>query len=387
MNDRQTIAKSTADALEAFRPQLAEMPVTVGFDGMVDSIRHVVDQRYDVERYDTITQMEQFGQRIVDAAGRSANFEFALQRTKLGGNGPIMANALLEMSLPVSFMGTIGYPEVHPVFADFAQRCEHCMGISDPGFTDAVEFHDGKLMLGKLENCYEMNFESIRERIGESFLLELLNRSTLLSMVNWTMLPYMTPLWQSLIDEIFPKLPVDRRHQLRIFVDLADPRKRSVEDIAEALELLSRMSENQRVTLGLNYMEAVQVARVLGLPDGEAEPEPVIRMAGDIRAKLNLQQVVVHPIHGAGGVRIDEGEEDAAWFDGPFIREPVLSTGAGDNFNAGVCLAWLADMDMTQTLCLGTATSGSYVRQGGSPTIDQLIEFMHALPPSEKESS
>jgi len=42
----------------------------------------------------------EFGQRIVDAAGKSLNIELYPRLEKLGGNGPIMAHALLTQARP-----------------------------------------------------------------------------------------------------------------------------------------------------------------------------------------------------------------------------------------------------------------------------------------------
>ena len=46
------------------------------------------------------------------------------QRTKLGGNGPIMANALAGLGVKVTYVGALGYPTLHPVFNDFAQHAD-----------------------------------------------------------------------------------------------------------------------------------------------------------------------------------------------------------------------------------------------------------------------
>ena len=67
---------------------------------------------------------------------------------KLGGNGPIMANALACLGLHVTYLGCLGYPEIDPVFRDFATRAT-VRSIAEAGHTDALEFDDGKLMLGK----------------------------------------------------------------------------------------------------------------------------------------------------------------------------------------------------------------------------------------------
>src|SRR4026209_1080807 len=66
----------------------------VGLDGFVDEIIHVVDKRDDAETFHRVPTIAKLAQRIAAAAGQSTNIELANQRTKLGGNGPIMANAL-----------------------------------------------------------------------------------------------------------------------------------------------------------------------------------------------------------------------------------------------------------------------------------------------------
>src|ERR1019366_10680887 len=93
----------------------------------------------------------QLGARFTAAAGKSTNVELVNQITKLGGNGPIMANALASFGIKVTYLGILGYPNLHPVFADFAKRAE-VHSIAEPGYTDALEFDDGKIMLGKHES-------------------------------------------------------------------------------------------------------------------------------------------------------------------------------------------------------------------------------------------
>src|SRR5690606_29255499 len=117
----------------------------VGFDGFVDTILHVVEKRESPTAYTRMGEMKRFAERIAAAAGLSANFEYVTQMVKLGGNGPIMAHALDSYGLPVTYIGNLGYPNVHPVFLDFSQRAR-VHSIAEPGYTDAIEFNDGKLM-------------------------------------------------------------------------------------------------------------------------------------------------------------------------------------------------------------------------------------------------
>src|SRR5206468_2440268 len=120
----------------------------LGLDGFVDEIVHVVDKRDNAEVFQRLPTISALARRLAGAAGRSTNIELVNQRTKLGGNGPIMANALGCLGVKVTYVGALGYPHLHPVFTEFARRAE-VHGIADPGHTDALEFEDGKLMLTK----------------------------------------------------------------------------------------------------------------------------------------------------------------------------------------------------------------------------------------------
>ena len=67
----------------------------VGLDGFVDEIVSVVDKRHDFERFEPIRSIEALGRRIIAAAGQSSNLELVVRQVKLGGNGPILAGALV----------------------------------------------------------------------------------------------------------------------------------------------------------------------------------------------------------------------------------------------------------------------------------------------------
>jgi sugar/nucleoside kinase (ribokinase family) len=58
--------------------------------------------------------------------------------------------------------------------------------------------------------------------------------------------------------------------------------------------------------------------------------------------------------------------------EGPFTPKPLITTGAGDHFNAGFCLGKLLGLDDALCLLTGVTTSGFYVRTAKSPTIGDL---------------
>jgi hypothetical protein len=90
--------QSAAKLLKLVEPA-SRLHAFVGLDGFVDEIIHVVDKRDDAENYHRLPTIDALAERIAKAAGRSTNIELVVERTKLGGNGPIMANALARLGI------------------------------------------------------------------------------------------------------------------------------------------------------------------------------------------------------------------------------------------------------------------------------------------------
>jgi sugar/nucleoside kinase (ribokinase family) len=372
---RQQICQSAATRLKAAAPTLASVKATIGIDGFVDEIIAVVDKRHNVVSFDAIATIDVFGNKILRAAGQSSNYELVVRQMKLGGNGPIMANALASHGMAVTYIGCVGYPTIHPAFEELAKRAT-VISIAEPGHTDALEFTDGKLMLGKYASMNDVNWENLMARVGREKLKTLVSQSQLVGFVNWTMLPYLTEVWRKLLEEGILWAGGQRR---LFMVDLCDPEKRKAEDIREAMNLLTRMQEQVDIILGLNLKESTTVAEVMGL-EVPADAEGAIeKTASNIRKKLNLSCVVIHPRKGAAASTADQ----SASFAGPFVKEPKISTGAGDHFHAGFCLGRVVGLSLEESLCAGVGTSGYYVRSAQSPSAAQLAEFIADLPAPE----
>jgi sugar/nucleoside kinase (ribokinase family) len=199
-------------------------------------------------------------------------------------------------------------------------------------------------------------------------------------MVNWTMLPYLSDIWDKLSQHVFPNLPKAKRY---FFVDLCDPEKRTPEDLRAAMAQLTKIQSQLDVILGLNLKESTQVAKVhdIAVPDDPKKAGDAIEeTARAIRMRLGLSCVVIHPRHGAAA---SSSEGPSARFAGPFVNDPKISTGAGDHFNAGFCLGRVLGFTLEESLCTGVGTSGYYVRTAESPSAAKLAEFIASLPSPE----
>lgn len=376
MNPRD-LAATAIEILSAKAETVRHVHALVGLDGFVDEIYRIVDKRDSANNPSFIPSMAALADRIKRAAGRSTNLELIAQRVKLGGNGPIMANALVSFGFTLTYIGNVGYPKFHAVFEDFAGRAT-VHSVAEPGITFGMEFDDGKIMFGKHESLHEVNWNNLLARVGKETVFDAFRDAEFVALDNWTMLPHMSDIWRHILAEICPALP--KGESRTIFFDLADPEKRLAEDIRAALDLISEFQRFYRVILGLNEKESHEIAEVLGLsPSGEGK-ETAREAARSIREKLGIHAVVVHPTTFAAAATADA----SAIVDGPFTAKPLISTGAGDHFNAGFCLGAILGCEPAVCLQLGVATSGFYVRTAKSPSIGELVEFLKALHRSER---
>jgi len=180
----------------------------------------------------------------------------------------------------------------------------------------------------------------------------------------------MTAIFNAVVERVLPKLPAAAGRIF--FFDLADPEKRSVDDLRAALAAIARFEPFGRVTLGLNLKEAQQVAIALGIAS-PAEDEATLRAAAAaIRAKLAVHTVVIHPRESAACATA----AGTAWVPGPFTEKPLITTGAGDHFNAGFTTGQLLNLDPEGCLSVGVCTSGHYVRTGESPSLGAIETFL-----------
>ena len=329
-DERTVIAKAAGAGLRAFSARPEPAPVLVGFDGFVDSIIAVVDKRQDVENYSAIPTIADFGARISAKAGQSSNYEMVTKLEKLGGNGPIMANALCQGGADVTYIGALGHPAMHPVFVDFGTRAR-VYSVAEPGFTDALEFEDGKLMLGKYTSISGLDRAAVEDAMGAEVFAQVVRESRLIGATNWTMLNHIESVWEG-IGEVLEATPGGSPRPY-LFVDFADPAKRTEDDLRGVLTLLGRLQAQADVVLGLNLSEAGQVGKVLALslPTDPEDAEASIELtAAAIRGALNITACVVHPRRGAAAAMLGaDGKVETAAFAGPFVEKPKLSTGCG----------------------------------------------------------
>jgi len=345
----------------------------IGFDGFIDEIVHVIDNRSDVDTFTRIKTIEEYARRLMGGSGLSTNVEIVSKMRKIGGNGPNFAQALIMLGVDAVYAGSVGKDSFDPVFDEFKEATE-LIGLADPGFSQCFEFDDGKVIVSKLETLKEVTPELIVSKIGEERLLKILCESELIAMNNWTMLPHMSEIWEMILRDYVPEMKKCCGVSDKvIFIDIADPEKRSDDDIKRALEILGSYTEaGFKTVLGLNKKEGCEITEVLGEKIDDFAVYPLENICRYIREKVNLTCLVVHPVDSAAVITADQYTE----VPGPYCDKPKLTTGAGDNFNAGFMFGYMNGLSLKESLRCGVGASGFYVRYARSANLKELAEFL-----------
>ena len=344
------------------------IPIVTGFDGFIDEMISVVDERQSLSDYQRIETIQHFSEKISQAAGHSSLREVVVTQTDPGGCAVNMGDGLASLGLPVSTFATVGKP-IHSAFADYAKKAKLISWGDEPGRTMAYEFADGKLMFSAVSQLQSFHPDALSHYISDGRFQEICEAATLIAITDWALYPHMTACWDFLREEVFSKLSV----RPRFFFDLVDPSSRSETDVREMLSALSRYAKVGEVTLGLNQNEANILVRVTGGSMVKVtEPGESSIQAAHLRDALGIDSVIIHSLQYAVGI---DGKESAqVW--GPFCEKPRKSTGAGDRFNSGYALGKVFDLGMTDRLTVACASSGFFVRTGHSANPPELVEFL-----------
>ncbi len=360
---------SIIEKLNNLAPTLESKRAFIGFDGFVDRvIRPVKSEQEGNQVY--FSDITEFASYLKEAAGKSAQVEVTVQEVKLGGNAPIMANAMGSMGLQNTLMASMGQPDIHESFNDLHLNCRK-VSVIRPGFTDAFEFRDGKIMFSDVSAFHDLDWEYLQERIGKDQLIQFFKQSDLVALVDWSNLKNGTTLWQGVAKDILPKLSSPPAHY---FFDLADPSRKTMRDIQKVTGIIHGFTEFGDVTLGINENEACKLYGYLsGKKANYTDQDNGLSKIGQyLYDYINPDCLLIHPVDKT----ILVTGENVQVLEGRYIKEPVISTGAGDNLNAGYCLGKMAGFSTPECAVLGMAASGCYVKYGKSPDINILCTYL-----------
>lgn len=358
--------KETSAVVCRLLEDFPQVECSVGFDGYIDELYHVVKTRKNRDEMEFYTSIESFGKRVLQASHKSADLELVLSQKKLGGNGPILSNALAKLGIPVVCVGSLDVEGKENPFSTMPENC-HCLSFGSASRTIALEFDDGKIMLGNLLGNY-CTWEQIKKRIGLKNLCDAYRKSGLIAIVNWSGLQNIRYILEGYQQEVCSVLSPKEQKEKIFFFDLADPTVLCEESLDQFLSCVRSYSKKVRVILGLNENEALQIGRHCS----KVPIEDIQQIGKFLQEALQLFQVIIH----TNSQSFSFSGEGISRFQGMYVEHPIVSTGAGDHFNAGYLWGVLAGLPINQCLLLGQGVASYYLRTAQAPTRKQLADFL-----------
>lgn len=344
--------------------------IVLGFNGAIDRVREVVDERQDEETYQRVQRLGDFGEQITDAGHeeRSMLMEWVCSEMRTGALVCHIARALGQLGYDPVMIGMLGTPPKNAFLEEFGDFRMESLG--EPAYTDAIEFDDGKLMLSESGGMRYLNWDGLCEQVGFDRLATYLDGAAVLGMGYWAEISDMVSIFEGLAEELVPTLTDPPEH---ILIDPADVGTRPSRDIKRGGDVLQRLDAMSSVTMSANRYETIDVADSLQTTGSQRSPEAAAEIA---REKFGISRFVTH-----GATKSAIATESGVFgVDVPREDEPVLSTGAGDHFNAGFMLGLMYELTPRECVALGNAFAGCFVRQGRPPTYEKIKAFLQAYP-------
>ena len=360
-----------ADVIAAFKTQAASvqprMSGVCGFDGFIDTF----------VRLQSPASMAEFGPKVAAAAGIAASYAARHLGDKFGGNGPLFAAAMHDIhagAIDVTYIGAMGAGEVLPIYQEaLGGKLKRLYTLAAPAHTTCLEFTDGKVMLCDMAACDQVTWERLLECVGDVALDAELKAARFISAVNWGKLPHAGVIWSNLAQRL-ASLGVPAK-EVVFFMDLAEFETRPGADREDLLARMAPITRQCQTLLSFNLKEAWQMAEVFGADfHGRRDPDAVAELAGLLRSHIAVDRLIIHPNDGAACA----SAAATVYVAGPYCREPLISTGAGDNFGAGCLAAALRGFDDASLLLAGNCASGHFVRSGRSAAFPAMVQLLDA---------
>lgn len=343
----------------------SSVTAAAGFDMVVDSVVRAVRWKNDKCPSTYFETIEEFGKHLISKKNMSCSIEIELQQEKIGGNMAIFSNSLGSLGVSTHCIGSMGYPKTEPVFLGMNENCIlHSVGRT--GQCNALEFNDGKVMLSSMDNLKEITWETISERLGKEAVTGYFRDSQLAALLNWSEMPGATLLFQKVFENCIKPGKKDKKKWL--LMDLSDASRKSEQELLEVLSLGEQFADYRTTVFSMNENECRLIYQALFHGEAGSRRE----MGREISRQLRIDYLILHLPDCAYGYKSGIVEKE----EGYYTPTPKLSTGGGDNFNAGLCFGLLHGLTLAESLHLGNAVSGYYVRTGASPNIPQLCDFI-----------
>lgn len=351
---------------EGFSRLPSQLALT-GFDGFIDRIHRIIREKKE-SGISYLNSSREWADYIAQKKG-SFSMETVLRATRVGGNAPLLSMALGTMSLRTQAIGAYGWPQPHPAFQTLPATVQ-LFSYAEPGYCDAYEFRDGKIMLADMGELNTCDWHTLKSRIGIESLQEAGSHAQLYCLLNWSELDSSPSIWEGFWTDIME--PQQKLPEKFCFADLSDFSKRESRDLERLMHLLKKISKRTKLILGLNRNECRLLYQYL---TGHTEERELEDMGRPIADHFQPYCLLLHEAQYALAM---QAEQVLKW-PSFYSAEPVTLTGAGDHLGAGFCMGQLMQLSLSDSVFLGNALAGFWVQHGYSASQSTLIEFLDRI--------
>lgn len=341
--------------------------MVIGFDGFIDHIVRSVPR--------TMSDLAAF---LMNQQNMSCSIELKEVDVKIGGNNPIMSNALGKIGVSVDTIGSYGAKGIDPIFNELSDNC-NIYSIADAGRCFAIEFDTNKLMMYTNKAAEVISFEHLISKVPSEILLKLFNNADGIAQLNFSEYQNVVNIWEGILANILPNV----KDEKIFYFDLSDCSKVEKKYLLHALKVIRGFKKYGTVYLDLNDNELLHVFNAVAddenlsleleglLKAKYIEEKKLSILLKILFDKLEINTVIIRTLHKVFAYE----DNNYTSVDNIFVEKPKLLTGAGDNQNAGICLGLICGLSIKEALMLGVMAGNFYIENGFSPNFDELRSF------------
>ena len=341
--------------------------ITLGIDGFVDDVWQIIAVRNGPgQDYVLYGSMKDFAKSVYDVGAGGYSNEIIRKRRGHGGFTAHTGEAVDNLGLDLMLVGMFdkdGGGGIDPVYEVFSDRCK-VYSVGCTAVCPIYEFPNGKMMFPYVAKIAEIDIGHLTNALSKDELSSIYGDRDVVGLGYWSLLDNFDNLITRLCEDYI-------RPGTRLFFDFADLRKRSKDALFDTMKLLAGINGKMPVTLSLNEHEGTILFSHFGKSFDWRNPVGADKDIEHIRQQTGFDEVIVHTPYFAVGATAEEG---VAVVRQRYCENPVITTGAGDNFNGGYmsAVAQKGALSLSQRLLVGNAVSSFYVQNGASPTKDEL---------------
>lgn len=351
--------------LNKFSEDCINFKVFLGFDGFIDKIyKPIKTKTSDITI--PFRTMTEFSGYFGEKSGKSCSIDLEPLQEKIGGNMPIVANALANLGCETICLGAMGYPEIEPMFTTMNPNCT-LISVTNPGYCYALEFEDSKLMLATNTHIDYLNYQKIVDSVSEISLIKYFEQCDAFAFLNWGELINSNDIWENILRHIIPKCKFDSKKLM--LIDFSDFSKRESDEVKKMLELLEGYSEIFDITVSVNQNELDLLIEKLDL--GQYEDSSDVQITA-LAEKLKCKHFVLHLLDTTKYIK----DSKVYSIEKEVIKEPKILTGGGDNFNAGIMFGLLLGMDIENAINVGSGLASLYIRDAENVNYLKLKNYL-----------